>query len=99
MRLKVHDCMYKMRLFTIEVGGTLVTMVCKLLKQILNMKNTAIYLVVWFLLRVHDLDGPYGLVSGTDCFLVSCGVQSSVETGNSSVLSTVASSAVSICKY
>jgi len=41
-------------------------MVYKLLKQILNMINIAIYLVVWFLLRVHDLTGPYGLVSGTD---------------------------------
>jgi len=46
MSLKVHNCMYKTRLFTTKVGGTLVAMVYKLLKQILNMKNTAICLVV-----------------------------------------------------
>ena len=40
--------------------------VYKLLKQFLNMKNAAICLVVWFLLRVYDLTGPYWLVSGTD---------------------------------
>jgi len=49
--LKVRDFMYKRRLYTIKVGGTLVTMVYKLLKQILYVKNTAIYLVVWFLLK------------------------------------------------
>jgi hypothetical protein len=58
--------MYHRWLFTINVGGTLVTVVYKLLKQILNITNTAMYLVVWFLLRVHDYTGPSGLVSGTD---------------------------------
>jgi len=51
MRLKAHDCMCKRKLFTIKMGGTLVTMVYKLLKQILNMKSTAIYLVIWLLLE------------------------------------------------
>jgi len=43
--------MCKRKLFTIKMGGTLVTMVYKLLKQILNMKSTAIYLVIWLLLE------------------------------------------------
>jgi type II secretory pathway component PulF len=57
--------MYRSMLFTGEAGGTLVTVFCKLQKQILSMRNTAVYVTVLFLLRVCDHAGPCGLVLGT----------------------------------